>query len=467
MLKTRTLVALAILAATAAAVIYVKTHKDEHARELGTSAAGAPAPVAIDDIDGLEIRQPGQPPVVLVKAEGGWKITAPVADKADPGSIDLAVKTLGELGFRDVVADSKTSHAALEIRDEDATTVTAKKGDKVLLSILVGKREHVRLPGKDQVWQVAGMRRVAFVKEAKLWRFREVFRFEADEVERLEATLGGAKIVARREAAPPPAEGAPPAPAKWTLVEGQPQVGGALDESSATSVVGTLSHLDVAEFADGVTAEAAGLTPPRALVTAVTKDGKSYGLEIGKDVEGGELTYARVVGEPRVFELNKAAADGLARPVADWRDKTLAKVNVDELKRIELDKDGEKLAFARGADQAWTVATGKVAGFDATRVNAFVGAFANLRAQSIAAVTPEDAGLVKPTGRVRLSGDKGVLVDLIVGGTAAPAGNFVQIAGKPEIYVVPEHTARRLLKGARDFAKQQAPTLPPGTPSAH
>jgi len=473
MLKTRTIVAVGVFVIVLAAVVVARTRKDPHlvTASSGKPPAGAPAAIKAEDVDALEIADAGKPKVVLKKDGTAWKMLEPTADAADAQSVDQALKTLAELQFKDVVAESKDSYEKLQMRDEDVVRVSASKAGKPLIVLAIGKSGHVRVGEEARVWSVGKMNRFAFEREAKLWRKREVFRFDKDVVDRVEATMAGQKLVARRIAPPPPAappDGGPPPmpePEHYQLVEGQALVGGALDESVPMNIVGGLSRLDIVEFADGTTAETAGLVEPRASVTVYLTDGGKKSIDIGK--EDGEYTFARVDG--RIFKLRKSSADSLARPVLQWRDKQLAKFDGKDVVKVDIVKGTDHVVLERVDEQTWKASEPKdLPDFDSSRAQMVAMSFVNLRAVQIAQIPAKDAkaGLAKPTGVVKMwkKGEAAPALTVTVGALEGKA-YYVQVSGRPEVFTVPDASVNRWLKGPGDFKKQEGgPGGPPGMP---
>jgi hypothetical protein len=469
MFKTRTIVAVGVFVVALVAVVISRSKKDPHLRSAtaaGQSPAGAPAKLVTADVDELQIASPGKPKVTLKKDGTTWKMTEPAADAADQPSVEQALKTLAEVEWKDVIAESKDSYERLQIRDEDVILVTPMKKGVPLETLAIGKSGHVRVGDAPQVWSVGKMNRFAFEKDAKMWRNREIVRFEKDQVDSIEATVDGQKLVVKRIAPPPPAaapDGGPPAapaePEHYTLVDGQAAVGGALDESVPVSILGSLGHLDIAEFADDATPESAGLTAPRAHLEVVLQGGTKKAIDIGK--EDGEYAFARVDG--RIFKLRKSTADGLVRPPLQWRDKQLVKLNPAEVTKLDILKGTDHTVLEKSGD-AWKASEPKdLADFDPSRAQSEASAFANLRGAQISALGAKDAktGLAKPTGVVKVWTKGGAPTAIVTVGALDGKAYYVQASGRPEVFTVPDAAVNRWLKTPADFKKPAGGDGPP------
>ena len=469
MFKTRTIVAVGVFVVALVAVVISRSHKDPHLRAegaAGKSPPGAPAKLVVASVDELQIAAPGKPKVTLKKDGATWKMTEPAADAADQPSVEQALKTLAELEWKEVIAESKDSYERLQIRDEDVVRVTPVKAGKPLATLAIGKSGNVRVGDAPQVWSVAKLNRFAFDKDAKMWRKREIVRFEKDQVDQIEATVDGQQLVVKRVAPPPPAAApdggppaAPPEPEHYTLRAGQAAVGGALDESVPISILGGLGHLDIAEFADDATPESAGLTAPRAHLEIVLQGGTRKAIDVGK--EDGEYAFARVDG--RIFKLRKSAADSLVRPPLQWRDKQLVKLDAKEVTRIDIVKGSEHVLLERAGD-AWKASEPKdLAEFDPGRAQNEAGAFANLRATQISTLGAKDAktGLAKPTGVVKVWTKGAAPATTITVGALDGKAYYLQASGRPEVFTMPDVSVNRWLKTPADFKKVAGGDGPP------
>ena len=116
-----------------------------------------------------------------------------------------------------------------------------------------------------------------------------------------------------------------------------------------------------------------GLSPPRlkVLVGTADKSGPEQGFEYGRDTADPDKVYARAVGKPAVFTIQRRALDRFANP--DLRDRVVfralpaADVNAVELKGW----GGIQLKFEK-KDGAWTGPPGQTFVVDPNKLNAFI-----------------------------------------------------------------------------------------------
>src|SRR5262245_57167718 len=155
-MNQKTLIALA-----AAAVLGLIAFLALRSPEKGERASDRPRPVAkieTADLDTVEVTRAGV--TTVVKREGGkFKITAPVAYRADEPTAKSAFEALEKLDLSGLVTDQKSKQAEFEVDDAKGVHVVAKNGKagKVLADLIVGKSvgagTMIRPAGKDEVWQ--------------------------------------------------------------------------------------------------------------------------------------------------------------------------------------------------------------------------------------------------------------------------------------------------------------------------
>src|SRR5262249_32287041 len=93
---------------------------------------------------------------------------------------------------------------------------------------------------------------------------------------------------------------------------------------------------------------------------------------------------------------------------------------------------------------------------DPAKVSSVAGAFQAWKAASFADSTdPKVTGLAKPTGKVSVrTKDKKVLTVMI--GALKGDNYYLQVTGRPDIYMVPKYSAERILKKSDDLKKGEA-----------
>jgi uncharacterized protein DUF4340 len=472
-MKNRTMLALALLVLVGGATVWKVTRKDPHVRSEGDKKS--PLSIKKEDVDELEIAEAGKPAVQLKKEGGEWKLVQPVADRADGKAVDQAIAGLSELKLRDVIAESPESYEKVGLKDSDTTKVTPKHAGKPIVTLLVGKTSNVRIDGDPRVWSTANLQRYNLVKEAKLWRDRQIMDIPADKMDRLEVAYPAATIVAKRESppAPPPdpkadpKKPAPPPPSgpdKWTVISGADKIGGAVDENAALELASTISHLTADDFApDGTTAAAAGLEPPVAQVTVTPKEGAARTLLLGK-VEG-EDAYVKLKDGARIWKIHKWEAERIPSSPAQWRDKVVLKLDAKDVSKIEIVKGDKDKTILERVDDKTFKASAPAELKDQLDQNKLQGLLRTVETLRVAKVLEgadlKALGLDKPRGVTTLTKKDGTQVRIALG-TDKDNMTPMQLSTQKDVYQVPTYMSNQIVKGSADLKKSGGATQPHG-----
>ncbi|HMB33052.1 MAG TPA: DUF4340 domain-containing protein [Methylomirabilota bacterium] len=187
-----------------------------------------------------------------------------------------------------------------------------------------------------------------------------------------------------------------------------------------------------------------GLEPPAATVTLDVKgQTKPFTLTVGGKNPTGVWVYAREGSKPAVVALGESVARDTARPVADFRDKTLVAFDRKNVTAIDLDfGDGSHMTLEPEEGGKWTVARPGPYRADSDLVSDMLERLASARIKEFetAPKSPGTYGLDKPSKlTLWLGKDKDrTAKTILVGKTDADKkGVYVQREGDSEVLLVP------------------------------
>jgi hypothetical protein len=132
-----------------------------------------------------------------------------------------------------------------------------------------------------------------------------------------------------------------------------------------------------------------GLNNPSMTVIVTRKDGKTDTLLVGDETPTGSGTYAKLVGNARVFTLASATKAGLEKTVADLRDKRLLTFDSDKLTRVELNAKGQAVEFGKNNQNEWQILKPRPLRADGSQVEDLIRKLKD--AKMDLSVTAEDA----------------------------------------------------------------------------
>ena len=465
MFRNRTLVALAALVVVGGATVWKVTRPDPHAIGPAGEPGTAVYHVAKTDVDELEITDSKKGTVDLKKDGAEWKMTAPVADRADQKAVEQAIDALDSLRLKQVVAEKPESYDAVGVKDEDVVKIVPKKAGKPLATLLLGKTTNARVEGDPRVFATANLKRYALVKDTKLWRDRTILEMPADALDHVSVAYPSGQTVVVAKEAPPAAEPdkdgktppAPKAPDKWAVKEGQAAIGGAIDETLPGGIGSVLTRLEADDFVEKPDLPAEGLDHPRTTVTAFAKDGSSKTLLIGKD--DAQITYVMLKDGTRVWKAHKYDADKFPTSAIQWRDKVFLKLDPALVTKVEIEQGKDKAVIARVDEKTWkAIAPADLGELDGQKVTAFLRPAQFVKATRIAeGVDPKAAGLDKPRAVVTFWKPDGSTVKLSIGASKANE-TTVALSGSKDLYVCTDYSVSGFLKSPKELKKSSAPT---------
>jgi hypothetical protein len=399
-MNRKTLLAFFTFAVLGALAIFALTRPEKG--EV-TAAARPLPPLDPAQIDTLEVTKAGA--TTVIKSEGGkYKVTAPVAYAADEPVAKAAFEGLGKLELSSLVTEQKAKHAEFEV-DDKGLHLVAKKGDKVLADLVIGKSvgpgTMVRLSGKDDVWQATGLSRYAFDKGPADWRDKSITTYTAGDAERIDvAAKDGAKIALKKSGTK---EGSAE---KWEVVESSLKVE-KLDNDVPNGIASALASWKANDFADGTTAAAAGLEPPALTVTVSLKGGKKAVVLVGNK-KGDDERYVKAADAPQVFVVKKYNLDRVARQPLDFRDKTLCDLPETNLAEVAVTHGAESYTLVKSGND-WKATKPAKLEVDSAKVTPIAGGFKDWKATTYAEdQSPKANGLDKPKAVIAVKAkDKG------------------------------------------------------------
>jgi hypothetical protein len=207
------------------------------------------------------------------------------------------------------------------------------------------------------------------------------------------------------------------------------------DADSAT-VQRFLSSLATVEVGDLVATNPAnhermGVSADSAITLEMDAAGRSRSVLVGKQGPRFETAYVRVPEEDEVYLLEGDLRVHVRRPLDDWRDKNVVRVDTSLVARIEVERNGEAYTVVRGSEAE----QGRVRNI-----------LAELRAVLAAGfLTEGDSLYALPQGasNIAYSGDGSVLAEVTLG--AGDGERWARTPGDSVVYRISSFRAGRLV----------------------
>ncbi|HJZ89210.1 MAG TPA: DUF4340 domain-containing protein [Polyangia bacterium] len=421
--------------------------KGPHVGPPGVSAMKADQIDALEVVNGKDASGKEQK-TSLAKQAGKWTVVAPVVYPADAEGVKSAVDKLAELSFSEVVSDHKDKQKELEVDQDKGVRVTVKSGGKVLADLYFGKTVSgytmARVAGQDAIWQSSGIQKWAFAKDTKGWRDKVVTDFKRDDIATITVDAGARGKITVKRVAPDKDKGTPE---KFEVVQSSVKID-KLDDSVPQGLASSVYALRAFDFADAAAAAETGLDKPGYTITTEA-GGKKHVVLVGK--AKGDNFYVKTGDRTQVFLLPKYTIERLAKAPIEFRDKTLCDLKADAVTALDITYGGAQLQLEKSGSD-WKARKPAIA-VDATKVVPITQSFTNFKAWAFAESTdPKTTGLKKPTARitVRTSDKKSITFAV---GALKDQDYFLQVVGRPDVYMVKKYALDRMLKKPDDVKK--------------
>jgi hypothetical protein len=406
--------------------------------EEGKPSPDAPpklSTLADADVQRFEIRRKDAPPVVVEKSANGWKITAPVALRADTTAAAGVVSSITGLTWDRLVeekggdlAQFGLSQPALQVE------IDAKGGKKQTL--LVGDEAptsgsfYAKLEGGPRVFTIGSPVKTSVDKSARDLRDQRLLTFNDEKLSRIELTAKNQTLELGKDAH-----------GDWQILKPSSirADGGAVEEVRRklreAKIDATATEEDEkkapAEFASGT----------RVAIARVTDPSGTQELEIRKQ---GDAYFAKSSAVEGAFKVAAETATGLDKGLEDLRNKKVFDFGFTELTKVQVNS----YAFEKSGD-TWK-SGGKA--MDSTTVQVLIDKLRDLAATAFPA---SGFGAPSVTISVTPSGGKGVekveIAPLPKGGYLARREN------EPVLYQLDAKAVDDLLHAAADVK----PAAPP------
>lgn len=410
------------------AYVYFVEYGGREAREQQEAAKKKVFPIEAKNVAELTLEFPDRTVAAVRKDEMTWQMTMPAGMEADSEAWESLAANLARTEKEDPAVVERAEDLAQYGLDKPFVKVTAKLQNGDTIGISFGSENprktfrYAKQLNQDPVFLSSTSWSSGFNKSLYDLRNKSVLAFEADNVEGVRLEVAGRPEIELQKSG-----------MDWLLKKPLETVA---DSAEAASFVSSLQFARATEFAPAdVDARKAGLDPPGSRVTLRETSGKEHVLLVGKTA-GEENFYVKDQSRPAILIVSKDLPEKVRRPLLDWRDKSIARLNRDAVDEIELVKGTEKSTFRKvGAD--WQTGDGKKVRSD--RVSEWLSSLEFDRATDILdnPKTLSSYGLELPRMRV-LVREAGKEVLALAFGRTVGDGVYVQSSRQPAVLTAPE-----------------------------
>jgi len=230
----------------------------------------------------------------------------------------------------------------------------------------------------------------------------------------------------------------------WELLEPMKARG---DRAAAEDVVTSLATVRMDREVDPNPAKPAdfGLDPPAAEVRLDVKGRKDpLVLLVGAKSPTGAWVYAKEGAKSAVMTISEVAGRDVARPVGDFRDKTVIAFDKKNVRGIDLEVGGDQISLISDEPRKWRIVKPNAYRADSDMVSDFLDKLESAKIKEFVADSPPSLapyGLDKPATVTIWTGkdkDRASKTLLFGRGDLEKKGVYVMRAGEPAVMLVPD-----------------------------
>ncbi|MGE0326926.1 MAG: DUF4340 domain-containing protein [Polyangiaceae bacterium] len=328
--ETKLYIAVGVLAVLGGALYFNSTKKKAEAESYTQAGRAAELPpLAFTDDDTKKIDK-----IVLEKGadeDGGagsefeltktgdeWKLTKPVAYKANQANVKSLLDALKRLKTSEQISTNKDQYDKFGVADGKGMHVVLYEGGKVKADLRFGeggtRGQMARIGDKEGVYSVKGYSSFTFDRDAKGWRDLGILKFDEKDVESVELTNEHGEYTFAKDGD------------KWTAKYKKPKALGAgkiddFDSAKVGDLLRAFKNLNAADFGDGKKLTDIGLEPPKGQLTVKLKEGKAtYVISVGDKADGTNI-WTKVNGDDQIYQISSWAADWITAEPSKFSSK--------------------------------------------------------------------------------------------------------------------------------------------------
>jgi hypothetical protein len=402
------------------------------------------------DVSGFEVVLPDET-IAVEGAPSAWRITRPVALRADSETVSEFLGRLTGQKVKDFVAEAPPARDPYGLERPVRITIhTGHDKDRVSRTLLLGKVDDAK---KGVYAMRAGEASVLLLpdevykqvpKNVGVLRDKSVVQLDRDKLARIEVDSPKGAVTVAREGD------------QWKIVAPQAlpadqvEVGALLTKLADLRAQGFLS-----EDASGI---ARYLAKPEVRLALTDQAGATTTVLLApsRETRGGAASaYAAVAGKGPVTLVDAKMLTELGRSAGDLRDRRIvAALEPRDVKRVRLQAGGQTMVLERKSETEWRVLEPAKGAANTQKVDDLLFTLRGLRFKDVVAPDgqePARYGLDAPSLEVALfRGDGGEIATVQVGKREGDLA-YVRTKGQPAVYSVESRTLGPAPKVPDDF----------------
>ena len=444
---TRLLIAVAVMAVLGGLVYYSEENPpsfdDDRVKIVDLEA---------DDIQELTILRPGAEPLTLRRNEDEkWEFGAPLKIPADESAVSSLVSSLTPLNSDRVVEENVTDWKTYGLDGAGSLQVDVKAAEDQSYSIIfgadtpTGSGVYARLEGDPRLFPLFSYNKTSFEKKVFDLREKKLLSIDGDKISRVTVDAGRRSI-----------EFGKSGDDDWQILKPKPLRADNFAVGDLVRSVQNGEMVSVLEEALEEGGEPSGkysFAKPFASVEVVDESG-AHTLTIAKGQD--DKYHAKSSDLPGgVYEVSSTLAEGLDKPLADFRNKKLFDFGFEDPVSVKL-RDGDTRIAIEKKDDKWILTSHEDRELESSKVQSLLDDLRGLRAKKFTSdeeADQEKYGLDQPAleAEVLQADDKGTEKAIMtsLGGEKV----YAAIPGQPSTYEIEKSDAESLRSNIEELLK--------------
>ncbi len=365
-----------------------------------------------------------------------WRISRPLAARADQIAVDNLLRDLAALRAQEFVSENSADVRSYNLAEPFAEITlwsrSGESGTTLLLSEPSEKdptRVYAKVKGVPSIVSVLADDAKKFAPLVNSLRERRLLIFDPDKVTGMELVRGTEKIAIARDETDI---------TQWRITAPIQQPA---ESKQMCDFIQSLTVLSATEFVDDVATDLGryGLVAPTATLTLLSTTTNIVGeIVVGALSSDHSLQYVRTLAEPFVYGIAPSLLANWPKHWLDWRRRRIADLTPESISRVEITKPAGRSILEKDAGGLWRLVEPSSGVADTDALRALLSGLTGLRATRFLVENNIESvalGLAEPEMAVTTHAGERVYT-LRVGSATADGSKYCSWSQPPLVFTV-------------------------------
>jgi hypothetical protein len=333
--------------------VYFAEYRGRDERQKQEEAKKKAFQVEEKDITDITLKYPDRTIEGVKKGEKQWEFVSPTGIETDPDEWQMLASNIPRIEREDTVAQNAQDLTPFGLK-EPRVTVAAKLTNGKTIEISFGAENprktyhYAKLAGSNDVFLAPNNWATTFTRTVSDLRNKKVLNFETEDIDSVKIAAGSTDLDVQK------------AGEHWQI---KTPIDAAAEDTEVTSLVSSMKFARASSFPNGIDAKKVGLEPPAIRISLHDKKANADRVLLIGTTSETDKYYARDASRDVIFIIDKEIPDKARRPVFDWRDKSITRIDRNAIEQIDILRGTEKLSINK-VDADWKLSDGRKVQWD-------------------------------------------------------------------------------------------------------